>query len=93
MTQFNLKKVRISYVSESTKDPFGFQSMSGVERAQTLSSIFNRLLEIDADSAPARASSILAGLGFLPEMQTMPTKVICVRGSVEVLRVFLVVGE
>ncbi|XP_012695255.1 ATP-binding cassette sub-family F member 3 [Clupea harengus] len=39
-----------------------------------LSEIYVRLEEIDADKAPARASVILAGLGFSPKMQQQTTK-------------------
>ena len=36
--------------------------------------IFKRLLEIDAETATARAAAILAGLSFTEEMQKQPTK-------------------
>ncbi|XP_061733794.1 ATP-binding cassette sub-family F member 3 [Nerophis ophidion] len=39
-----------------------------------LSEIYGKLEEIEADKAPARASVILAGLGFSPRMQQQPTK-------------------
>ncbi|KAM7534993.1 hypothetical protein Aperf_G00000103645 [Anoplocephala perfoliata] len=39
-----------------------------------LAQIFDELVAIDADGAPARAASILRGLGFEPNMQTRPTK-------------------
>uniref|UniRef100_A0A3Q3M142 ATP-binding cassette sub-family F member 3 n=1 Tax=Labrus bergylta TaxID=56723 RepID=A0A3Q3M142_9LABR len=39
-----------------------------------LSEIYAKLEEIDADKAPARASVILAGLGFSPRMQQQTTK-------------------
>ncbi|XP_068601385.1 ATP-binding cassette sub-family F member 3 [Brachionichthys hirsutus] len=39
-----------------------------------LSEIYSKLEEIDADKAPARASVILAGLGFSPRMQQQTTK-------------------
>ncbi|XP_065129013.1 ATP-binding cassette sub-family F member 3 isoform X1 [Paramisgurnus dabryanus] len=39
-----------------------------------LSEIYARLEEIEADKAPARASVILAGLGFSPKMQQQATK-------------------
>ena len=39
-----------------------------------LNEIYRRLEEIDAASAPARASEILAGLGFTPAMQQRATK-------------------
>ena len=43
------------------------------ERAARLNEIIERLSEIDADSAPGRAGSILAGLGFDNDMQQQPT--------------------
>ncbi|XP_053625958.1 ATP-binding cassette sub-family F member 3 [Plodia interpunctella] len=39
-----------------------------------LSEVYAQLENIEADKAPARASIILSGLGFTPEMQTRPTK-------------------
>jgi len=39
-----------------------------------LSSVYQKLEEIEADKAPARASLILFGLGFSTEMQKMKTK-------------------
>ncbi|KAG7457017.1 hypothetical protein MATL_G00241960 [Megalops atlanticus] len=39
-----------------------------------LSEIYAKLEEIEADKAPARASVILAGLGFSPKMQQQPTR-------------------
>jgi ATP-binding cassette subfamily F protein 3 len=39
---------------------------------QRISDIHTRLVDIDAHSAPARAASILAGLGFSPEAQARP---------------------
>ncbi|XP_021040392.1 ATP-binding cassette sub-family F member 3 isoform X2 [Mus caroli] len=45
----------------------------GSEAAQ-LAEIYGKLEEIEADKAPARASVILAGLGFTPKMQQQPTR-------------------
>ncbi|XP_023407296.2 ATP-binding cassette sub-family F member 3 isoform X3 [Loxodonta africana] len=45
----------------------------GSEAAQ-LVEIYAKLEEIEADKAPARASVILAGLGFTPQMQQQPTR-------------------
>ncbi|XP_055015824.1 ATP-binding cassette sub-family F member 3 [Boleophthalmus pectinirostris] len=45
----------------------------GSESAR-LSEIYAKLEEIEADKAPARASVILAGLGFTPRMQQQTTK-------------------
>ena len=39
-----------------------------------LQEVYNQLQSIDADKAPSRASKILVGLGFTPEMQERPTK-------------------
>ncbi|VUZ50509.1 unnamed protein product [Hymenolepis diminuta] len=39
-----------------------------------LAEVFDQLVSIDADSAPARAAAILHGLGFESDMQTKPTK-------------------
>ena len=39
-----------------------------------LSEIYQRLESIEADKAPAKAAVILAGLGFTPQMQKLPTK-------------------
>ena len=39
-----------------------------------LTGVYGRLQEIDADSAEARAATILAGLSFTPEMQGRPTR-------------------
>uniref|UniRef100_A0A8C9W531 ATP-binding cassette sub-family F member 3 n=1 Tax=Scleropages formosus TaxID=113540 RepID=A0A8C9W531_SCLFO len=50
---------------------------SGTADAQEtvhLSEIYARLEEIEADKAPARASIILAGLGFSPRMQQQATR-------------------
>lgn len=39
-----------------------------------LSEVYAQLQNIEADKAPARASIILAGLGFTAQMQQNPTK-------------------
>ncbi|CAG0917116.1 unnamed protein product [Notodromas monacha] len=39
-----------------------------------LNAVYGELEEMEADKAPARAGSILAGLGFPPDAQTRPTK-------------------
>ena len=44
-----------------------------LERQTRLNEIIERLGEIDADSAPGRAGSILSGLGFDSTMQQQPT--------------------
>ena len=43
------------------------------DRQQRLCEVMERLVEIDADAAPSRAATILAGLGFTPAMQAAPT--------------------
>ncbi|XP_075237207.1 ATP-binding cassette sub-family F member 3 [Lycorma delicatula] len=45
-----------------------------ISLSSELSEIYAQLQNIEADKAPARASVILAGLGFNPEMQLRPTK-------------------
>mmetsp|Transcript_20851 Transcript_20851/g.45691 ORF Transcript_20851/g.45691 Transcript_20851/m.45691 type:complete len:620 (-) Transcript_20851:607-2466(-) len=40
----------------------------------TLSEVYERLEELDSDSAEPRAAVILAGLGFDPQMQNTPTR-------------------
>lgn len=55
-------------------DEFGILYMELEEKGQRLIEIFNRLTEIDADSAPSKASTILSGLGFTNEMLHNPTK-------------------
>ncbi|XP_008068889.1 ATP-binding cassette sub-family F member 3 isoform X1 [Carlito syrichta] len=47
--------------------------VEGSEAAQ-LAEIYAKLEEIEADKAPARASVILAGLGFTSKMQQQPTR-------------------
>ncbi|XP_028925836.1 ATP-binding cassette sub-family F member 3 isoform X3 [Ornithorhynchus anatinus] len=44
------------------------------QEAARLAEIYTKLEEIEADKAPARASVILAGLGFTPKMQQQPTR-------------------
>jgi len=44
------------------------------ELSERLSQLYERLDELDAATAEARASAILHGLGFTPKMQKMPTK-------------------
>ena len=50
--------------------------LAEAERAEPerLGAIHERLRAIEADSAPARAASILAGLGFSPEAQARPVE-------------------
>jgi len=59
---------------QEEEDEFEVKKMNSNERAERLIEIYNRMQEIEADRAPARASSILAGLGFSPDMQILPTR-------------------
>lgn len=62
--------VRAGLLSELAK----LKSSQSNEAADRLGEVFNQLIAIDADSAPARAAAILHGLGFDTEMQKRPTK-------------------
>ena len=44
------------------------------ELSARLNDVYQELEAIEADKAPARASVILAGLGFAPGSQTRPTR-------------------
>ncbi|GMI76431.1 susceptible to coronatine-deficient Pst DC3000 5, general control non-repressible 20 [Hibiscus trionum] len=57
---------------KSGKDLNGMPDKDAI--SQRLEQIYKRLEAIDADSAEARAASILAGLSFSPEMQKRATK-------------------
>ncbi len=50
------------------------QTETSLEYTEKLQKVHARLQEIDAHSAEARASTILAGLGFTPIMQKQATK-------------------
>ena len=52
----------------------GDPSAAGGDAEDRLSDIYQRLNEIDAWTAEARAATICAGLGFTPYMQTMKTR-------------------
>ena len=43
------------------------------DRQARLGEVLARLVEIEADAAPSRAATILAGLGFDAAMQARPT--------------------
>jgi len=47
---------------------------TGKSAAEALVEVHKRLMEIDAEGAPARAAKVLAGLQFDTEMQARPTK-------------------
>lgn len=47
--------------------------MTAAALSDRLTVLYDRLLEIDSATAHARASTILSGLQFSPEMQQMPT--------------------
>jgi ATP-binding cassette, subfamily F, member 3 len=82
------KKTRIGYIAQEaphgTTTPFEAVLAADTERAEmlaasetendpdALSHIHERLIAIDAYTAPARASRILVGLGFDEEMQGRP---------------------
>lgn len=51
-----------------------FSSSNSAELSSELSEIYVQLSAIEADKAPARASVILDGLGFNPDMQKKATK-------------------
>lgn len=51
-----------------------FRSTSSAELSSELSEIYMQLSAIESDKAPARASVILDGLGFNPDMQKKATK-------------------
>jgi ATP-binding cassette subfamily F protein 3 len=64
----------ISLIPKSEEeDEFGLLYLDFSEKSQRLSEIYNRWEEIEGDRAVSRASTILAGLGFTPEMQQKPT--------------------
>ena len=73
MSEENSPDVELIPKSEE-EDEFGVLDMSPDERGQRLGEIYNRWTEIDGDRAPSIASTILSGLGFLPEMQIKPIK-------------------
>lgn len=54
--------------------PFFFSPSGDNMLSTRLSEIYQHLEAIEADKAPAKAAVILAGLGFTPRMQKMPTK-------------------
>lgn len=45
-----------------------------IDESSRLNAVYAELMAMEADKAPARASIILAGLGFTPEMQARETK-------------------
>ncbi|XP_065186407.1 ATP-binding cassette sub-family F member 3-like [Sycon ciliatum] len=57
----------------ATRDPQPVATPA-VDTSGELMKIYARLAELEADQAPAKASRILAGLGFSPSMQQQPTK-------------------
>ena len=82
------RRTRLGYIAQEAPDgtasPFETVLAADTERARLieesetcadphrLSDVHERLLAIDAYSAPARAARILLGLGFDEEMQTRP---------------------
>ena len=65
-----LKSGKIVPVENIFYSPSGGDNMLSTR----LSEIYQHLEAIEADKAPAKAAVILAGLGFTPGMQKMPTK-------------------
>lgn len=51
-----------------------FFSSTDPEISNHLSEVYAQLQNIEADKAPAKASIILSGLGFTPEMQKQATR-------------------
>src|ERR1700712_6111121 len=82
------RRTRLGYIAQEapsgTKTPFDTVLDADVERAELmaesehcvdphrLGDVHDRLLAIDAYSAPSRAAIILIGLGFDEEMQSQP---------------------
>ncbi|WP_121117843.1 ABC-F family ATP-binding cassette domain-containing protein [Croceibacterium ferulae] len=82
------RRARLGYIAQSAPDgsatPFDTVLAADVERTQLLEEaetcedsdrlgdLYDRLLAIDAYTAPARAGRILQGLGFDEEMQAQP---------------------
>uniref|UniRef100_A0A6B2KZ86 ABC transporter domain-containing protein n=1 Tax=Arcella intermedia TaxID=1963864 RepID=A0A6B2KZ86_9EUKA len=59
---------------EEEKKILAAKPKEGSQEESRLNTIYSQLADIDADKAPAIASSILAGLGFTTEMQGNTTK-------------------
>ncbi|KAM7279333.1 hypothetical protein ACFE04_006467 [Oxalis oulophora] len=68
-----LQQRELEYLAENGKVENG-ASVDKDAISTRLAEIYKRLELIDADSAEARAATILAGLSFTPEMQRKPTK-------------------
>lgn len=65
-------ELRTKLLSEEKK--LSQNSSLTTEETEKLNQIYQDLASIEADKAPAKASIILAGLGFTPEMQRRATK-------------------
>lgn len=61
-------------MAEASASGRGGATASADAASSRLKEVYDRLLEIDADGAPARAASILAGLSFDEAMQKRATK-------------------
>ncbi|KAL7748216.1 hypothetical protein RI367_006402 [Sorochytrium milnesiophthora] len=77
--EFLLKEERrLNELISTLGDENSAAAKSGTETVQSaeakLKEVFQKLEDIDAHRAEARASSILSGLGFTAEMQKQPTK-------------------
>ncbi|KAL8150296.1 hypothetical protein V2J09_020104 [Rumex salicifolius] len=64
----------LDFEEENQKSNGSVKGMDKDAISQRLQQIYKRLEYIDADSAEARAASILAGLSFSPEMQRKATR-------------------
>ena len=84
---------RTSTPAASTSETAG-AAKNGSEDATgaRLQEVYARLQEIDADGAPARAASILAGLSFDKDMQGRATKTFS-GGEVPVLLAPAMIGD
>uniref|UniRef100_UPI00358FC8F0 ATP-binding cassette sub-family F member 3 isoform X2 n=1 Tax=Myxine glutinosa TaxID=7769 RepID=UPI00358FC8F0 len=71
--QADEKRERLIALEQSINAELNAGRVDGSESSQ-LALVYAKLEEIEADKAPARASVILAGLGFDPKMQQRPTR-------------------
>jgi len=67
-------EVREALLKEEKELNAKVESNSSSDASQRLSEIYAELQQIEADKAPAKAASILNGLGFTPHMQQKMTK-------------------
>jgi len=67
-------EVREALLKEEKELNAKVESSTSSDASQRLSEIYAELQQIEADKAPAKAASILNGLGFTPHMQLKMTK-------------------